>query len=171
MSAGELLAEQFRQQNSMLRKVVSKKAGGDSHVFQPMAVAQDWSLERSLDKLYTGYGDIGYLASEQLAHEPVLKELVENFLIFLLDKIALEDVTSRNWGKIGEKVKEAMHVVLVPNLAPYHYTFSKTGGAASFSSQLATMSPGNQQQVKNINHLIKDGLLHRLQESSTRMDF
>ena len=64
-----------------------------------------------------------------------------------------------------------MHVVLVPNLAPYHYAFSKTGGAAGFSSQLATMSQDNQQQVKNINHLLKDGLLHRLQESSTRMDF
>ena len=95
ISAEVLLAEQFRQRDSILKKVLNKKVEGSDQAFQPVTVAKDWSLERSLGKLYTGYGDVGYLASEQLAYEPVLTELVENFLIFLLNNIHSEDVTGR----------------------------------------------------------------------------
>jgi hypothetical protein len=167
----ELLAQQFQKRESLFRKVVNKKMGGHDQVFTPLTVAQDWSLERSLDKLYTGYGDVGYLASERLVHEPILQELVENFLIFLLNNLHLEDIRSKNWENVRRKVKEAIQVVLIPNLSAYHYTEGRPGGGAGFSPELATLSQEDAGGVKDINKLIKNGLLYRIQESFNQKDF
>lgn len=115
------------------------------------------TIRESLEKKYSGYGDIGFLAYDQVEIAPDFKQMSINFWTFFLSNISPKDLI--NPSKLRSKAEQAMIVSFVPMLAPYHYGTTRESEGGAFDPDVVLWKDSQTKtEPKDPNQLLQQGM-------------
>lgn len=114
------------------------------------------TVRESLHKKFSGYGDIGFLAYDQVQSPPDFKQLSINFWTHFLPNLSPKDLF--NLGNLKSKAGEAMTVSFSPMLAPYHYATTDKLEGGAFDPEVVLWDDIHKKIPKDPNRLLQQGM-------------
>jgi hypothetical protein len=126
------------------------------------------TIRESLEKKYSGYGDVGFLAYDQVEVAPDFKQMSINFWTFFLSNISPKDLI--NPGKLKSKAEQAITVSFVPMLAPYHYGTTRESEGGAFDPDVVLWKDSQtKKEAKDPNQLLQQGMDWQISKQLTHI--